>query len=202
VAFWVPGAALLLSSGYLVMLRRYALADARDRRELLRQASRTASPRVDLTPASEPAQAIHSTEIIERPQAPVSDLVASTESVDAAWRPQSMPLPTYVTAPAATAVPRVIDRAEADGWTAQRMVERAEASRLAAGIDAAPTDDGVWAEAIGRDDVFDREFFEAGVGRDGFAEAVEDEVELIVGERPRRRHASHDEADLRRAAGA
>jgi hypothetical protein len=203
VAVWAPGAALLLSAGYLVMLRRYALADARERREQLRQVTRTSSARVDLTPPVERATQNQPTVVLERAtasstdQAPVADA-----AVEGAWSPQSMPLPTYVTAPAATAVPRVIDRAEADGWTAQRMVERAEAARLASGIDASPADDAVWAEATSRDDVFDREFFEAGVARDGFAEVVEDEVELIVGDRPRRRHPSHDEADLRRASGA
>lgn len=208
VAVWVPAAALLLSAGYLVMLRRYALADARERREQLRQVSRVPMPSVDLTPAAPAPLSDHPTVVVERPgaqpaqgQVPM-DQVASDVSADVAWRPQTMPLPTYVTAPAATAVPRVIDRAQTDGWTAQRMVERVEAARLASGIDASPADDAVWVEATGRDDVFDREFFEAGVARDGFADVVEDEVELIVGERPRRRHPSHDQDDLRRAAGA
>jgi hypothetical protein len=203
VALWAPGAALLLSAGYLVMLRRYALADARERREQLRQVARQSTPKVDLSlPVERPSQN-QPTVVLERPTASSTEQVATVDpSVEGAWSPQSMPLPTYVTAPAATAVPRVIDRAEADGWTAQRMVERAEAARLASGIDASPADDAVWAEATSRDDVFDREFFEAGVSRDGFAEVVEDEVELIVGDRPRRRHPSHDEADLRRASGA
>jgi hypothetical protein len=128
-------------------------------------------------------------------------LELAEEATPSVWSPSAPPLPTYVTAPAATTVPRVIDRAASDGLSARRMVELAEASKLASGIDAAPMADDVWADAT-RDAVFDREFFESGVTRDGFAEVVDDEVEMIVADRPRRRHPSHDAAEAADAASA
>jgi hypothetical protein len=193
VGLWAPAVSLALGTGYLVMLRRYAIADAQARRHAERVANRPSAPSViDLTDAPRPEPSVG--ESVEAELAP-----AAADS--RVWSPSSPPLPTYVTAPAATTVPRVIDRAATDGLTASRMVELAEASKLASGIDAAPSTDEVWAEAT-RDAVFDREFFESGVARDGFAEVVEEEVEMIVGERPRRRHHSHDIADAADAASA
>jgi hypothetical protein len=136
------------------------------------------------------AGASRDTVVLDR--AALADASSASDERVRGWSPSTPPLPTYVTAPAATTVPRVIDRADAGGLTAQRMVELAEAARLASGIDAAPSDDAVWAEATDRDAVFDREFFESGLTRSGFDEALDDEVDLIVGERPRRRHPSHD----------
>lgn len=195
VMLWAPAFALALSAGYLVVLRRYALADARERREAQRHVRRSSdsarAPRqIDLSPQVPSTADVQPTVVLERP-----DPVATGREATAAasgWQPQSMPLPTYVTAPTATAFPRVIDRADAQGWTAQHMVARAEADRLASAAEVAPTQD-VWPRVTSPDDVFDREFFESGMERDGFAEVVVEEAELLDSERPRRRHASHDE---------
>ena len=84
------------------------------------------------------------------------------------WQPVPVPLPTYVTAPAATAVPRIIDLTHPGSWTTARMLEQveyeaAEAAyerRRAVGMDA----DGRTAAAppffeddIDLDEVYDRE---------------------------------------------
>jgi hypothetical protein len=197
VGLFAPVVALLVSGGYLVLLRRYALADARERRAAARVASRPFVSTIDVSapdvaPASAASTSARDTVVLDRGSIAEGLEAGTGQERPARWSPSSPPLPTYVTAPAATTVPRVIDRADAGGLTASRMVELAEASRLASGIDASPADDAVWAEATDRDAVFDREFFEAGVARDGFADAVDDEVEQIVAERPRRRHPSHD----------
>jgi hypothetical protein len=199
VGLYAPVVALVVSGGYLVMLRRYALADARERRAAARVASRPFVSAIDLTapaagsaPESQAATSARDTVVLDRGSIAEGLEAGAAQEGAARWSPSGPPLPTYVTAPAATTVPRVIDRADAGGLTASRMVELAEAARLASGIDASPADDAVWAEATDRDAVFDREFFEAGVARDGFADAVADEVEQIVAERPRRRHPSHD----------
>jgi hypothetical protein len=197
VGLFAPVVALLVSGGYLVLLRRYALADARERRAAARVASRPFGSTIEVStsgpaaPSAAPASA-RDTVVLDRRSIADGLEAGAEQERSARWSPSGPPLPTYVTAPAATTVPRVIDRDGSGGLTAQRMVELAEAARLASGIDASPADDAVWAEATDRDAVFDREFFEAGVARDGFAEAVDDEVEQIVGERPRRRHPSHD----------
>jgi hypothetical protein len=214
VGLWLPGAALLLSAGYLVLLRRHALADQQVERELARQIGRTPTSVVDVSDTAAPVESVTSkddtVQVVHADRAAVIDVVATEPAVaeEVAWRPSSPPLPTYVTAPAATRVPRVIDREGIGGLTAERMVELAEAARTAPGIDATPADDEVWSTATAepavadRDAVFDREWFETDIERDGFAEAVDDEVERIVGERPRRRHPSHDQYDDRRAFGA
>ncbi len=54
---------------------------------------------------------------------------APTVDVPAAWQPVRTPAPSYVLAPAATAVPRAIDAA--GGWTGSSMVNAAAAARTA-----------------------------------------------------------------------
>lgn len=219
VGIWLPGVALLLSAGYLVLLRREALADQRTQREASRQVSRPQRTAIDLTDSSVSGAGGRDAGAVAAELDAASVVTASVDAeVAAAWRPSSPPLPTYVTAPTATRVPRVIDRDGLSGLTAERMVELAEAARTPSGIDATPQDDEVWASATAeapavaapssdRDAVFDREWFETDIQHDGFADAVDDEAERIVGERPRRRHPSHDAVDgdsfdQRRAFGA
>jgi hypothetical protein len=47
---------------------------------------------------------------------------------DQAWTPVAAVVPTYVTAPPATSVPRAIDRAQAGAWDARQMLEHATAA--------------------------------------------------------------------------
>lgn len=76
----------------------------------------------------------------QAPAAPVSEPLAAPAQ-PASWQPVSTPVPSYVTAPAATAVPRAIDAA--GGWTGAAMVEaaRAMAEAPAAAV-AEPTGSG------------------------------------------------------------
>lgn len=58
---------------------------------------------------------------------------------DDAWDAVPATLPTYVSAPRATAVPREIDRAHAGEWTGEAMVETARAMRVRPTADPLPT---------------------------------------------------------------
>ncbi len=88
--------------------------------------------------------------------------------VEGGWEPVPVPLPTYVTAPTATAIPRIIDLTHPGSWTTARMLEQAEYEaaeaayqrRMAAGM----SEDGRTAAAppffeddIDLDQVYDRE---------------------------------------------
>lgn len=57
---------------------------------------------------------------------------------DDAWEAVPTTLPTYVSAPRATAVPREIDRAHAGEWTGEAMVETARAMRVRPTADPLP----------------------------------------------------------------
>lgn len=58
---------------------------------------------------------------------------------DDAWEAVPTTLPTYVSAPRATAVPREIDRAHAGEWTGEAMVETARAMRVRPTAEPLPT---------------------------------------------------------------
>jgi len=185
-----PLVALGLSAGYGLLLRRAALHDERVRRDQMRRAG---ARRIVVTKAATEAAGTTTDRLAGKPApvaaapavpaatpAPPVVARAAGQATDRAWQPQPMPLPTYVTAPPATAVPRRLDRDE--DWTAQRMLERAEAERLAAGIDASPPADDVWSEAtepapVPRDTVFDREWFE--VASDDAPEDADAEVDRV-----------------------
>lgn len=62
---------------------------------------------------------------------------------DDAWEAVPTTLPTYVSAPRATAVPREIDRAHAGEWTGEAMVETARAMRVRPTADPLPTHEDV-----------------------------------------------------------
>ncbi len=61
----------------------------------------------------------------------VDEALVGPELADDAWHAVPTTLPTYVTAPAATAVPRVIDRATPGGLSGAAMVEQARRTRQA-----------------------------------------------------------------------
>ena len=61
----------------------------------------------------------------QAPAAPTTDASTSIVGEPAGWQPVRTPAPSYVSAPAATAVPRAIDAF--GGWTGTAMVEAARA---------------------------------------------------------------------------
>ncbi len=54
----------------------------------------------------------------------------------ATWDPVQAPVPSYLRAPRATAVPREIDSTQNGPWTAERMLEQAAALRAGDDVDA------------------------------------------------------------------
>lgn len=76
------------------------------------------------------ARALAAARAARRPAERASDVVAQapaapTVEAPASWQPVRTPAPSYLSAPAATAVPRVIDAK--GGWTGSSMVEAARA---------------------------------------------------------------------------
>lgn len=59
----------------------------------------------------------------------------ATERHRETWDPVQAPVPSYLRAPKATAVPREIDSDENGPWTAERMLEQAAALRTSEDID-------------------------------------------------------------------
>lgn len=60
-----------------------------------------------------------------RPAVRVDSGIESASASAAGWSAQPLTLPTYVTAPAATAVPRRLDAASAGGWDRAQMLREA-----------------------------------------------------------------------------
>jgi hypothetical protein len=136
---WVMVLPTLLVGGFLVAARRQValaadLARRRERRATLAEAARAADARyagegiarrggraVDPAPApASPASA----------SAPVQ-VQASGDGLQAAsgsWNAVPTTLPTYVTAPRATRMPRVIDLTTPGSWNGAAMMEQARAS--------------------------------------------------------------------------
>ena len=76
------------------------------------------------------ARALTGARAVRRPASRVDDVVeqapaAPTVAGPASWQPVRTPAPSYLTAPAATAIPRLIDGN--GGWTGSAMVEAARA---------------------------------------------------------------------------
>ncbi len=60
-----------------------------------------------------------------RPAVRVDGGIETNSAASAGWSAQPLTLPTYVTAPAATAVPRKLDAASAGGWDRAQMLREA-----------------------------------------------------------------------------
>lgn len=118
-----------------------ALARTQVRRERDRVAI-AADPAVHTLPNTF-ARALAAARAARRPAERASDVVAQapaapTVEAPASWQPVRTPAPSYLSAPAATAVPRVIDAR--GGWTGSAMVEaaRAMAEQSEAIVEAMP----------------------------------------------------------------
>lgn len=192
VGLWVPLLAFAMAGGYLALMMASSASTRRQaeaqRRQQQRQGRRGG--------VVEAPTAWHETIVLGRladaaapgaaPEVGVGQQVA-----DSGWQPTSIPVPTYVTAPAASVLPREIDRRHAGAWDAQGMLDQAAAVRADAArsheIDARPTGDDVWTSATaasGDDAVFDREWFESDFDGTSAEQIAEDDA---VSYQPRRR---------------
>lgn len=112
----------------LAIVAFLAMARAQVQRERVRLSVSAAA-----APASLPntfARALAAARAARRPAERASDVVAQapaapTVEAPASWQPVRTPAPSYLSAPAATAVPRAIDAK--GGWTGSAMVEAARA---------------------------------------------------------------------------
>lgn len=104
----VLGAPILAITGFVVLARTQVRTSAGGR-----GSARIASPRVEgsSAPVARRAPGIHA---------------------DGTWDATQSPLPSYVTAPPASAVPRRIDTATPGAWTGSAMVERAQREKARA----------------------------------------------------------------------
>jgi hypothetical protein len=98
--------------------------------------SMTASVRSEARPASRPARTTRSAPAMKpaRAMAPVAEVEDDWETWNAwddedSWEAVPTTLPTYVTAPRASTVPRGIDKSRPGEWTGSAMVETAQAMR-------------------------------------------------------------------------
>lgn len=103
------------------------LARSQVRRERTRT---TAAPATAAVLPNTFARALAAARAARRPAERASDVVAQapaapTIEAPASWQPVRTPAPSYLSAPAATAVPRAIDAK--GGWTGSAMVEAARA---------------------------------------------------------------------------
>lgn len=119
VPFWTIGVPAALAVLYVLMVRRQIVAHRASVRAMeRRRVARHAAPAADV------------------------DADAETVLVDATWEAQPTPLPTYVSKPAATAVPRVIDQREG-AWSGSAMVAAAQEERRIARETVASAQQGV-----------------------------------------------------------
>jgi len=138
VPTWVLVIPVLLIVGFVVMARRQmaAAAEAKRRREIrnnLTEAARAAEAGYERAPRtsrragrdSEPAAYYgHDTVVAEHENVPMEHAATGTDS----WNAVPTTLPTYVTAPRATKVPRVIDLRSPGAWSGAEMVKQARES--------------------------------------------------------------------------
>lgn len=138
-------APLALVLGFLVVARRQVsrAADIRarqQRRTALAEAARAADERyaTGATTARRGGRAVDPAPVSDRRAELQADApyVAST-GTDGAWHAVPTTLPTYVTAPRATKMPRVIDLTHPGAWTGAAMVEQARST-----LAAEPVSDG------------------------------------------------------------
>lgn len=99
-------------------------------------AAMTASARTSARPASRSTSRPSRVSADEAPARPTAAAQADDDwenwnawDDDDSWEPVPTTLPTYVSAPRASAVPRGIDRAHEGEWTGEAMVETAQAMR-------------------------------------------------------------------------
>ena len=130
IATMIGASVLTLVAPAALILGFLTLARSQVRRERERSASADSSATPAVAPLNTFARALAAARSARRPversinemeQAPA----APTVDTPASWQPVRTPAPTYVSAPAATAVPRAIDAA--GGWTGSAMVEAARA---------------------------------------------------------------------------
>ncbi len=133
---WLIVLPFVLVGAFLVAARRQValaadLARRRERRATLAEAARVADARY----AGGPALARRGGRVVEPAPAPaVAAPIYAAAVVDEAlaaagsWHAVPTTLPTYVTAPRATRMPRVIDLTTPGAWTGAAMVEQARAS--------------------------------------------------------------------------
>ncbi len=158
IPMWTIAVPATLVIAFFVTARRQVartenLRRRRDRRSTLAEAARAAEARygaaeglarrggrmVDPAPMAEPAR--------------VAEPVAAPAAVrDDAWHPVPTTLPTYVTAPRATRMPRVIDLTTPGSWSGAAMVAQARETLAT--------------ESTGGDDGMRVETFEIAVPRD------------------------------------
>lgn len=139
----VPRVSLLLPValivGFLVVARRQVALAAdlkrrRARRTALTDAARAAHVRYDSSQqlARRGGRAVEAAPQRRAPEAPVAAPAAETVAPAASsWSAVPTTLPTYVTAPRATRVPRVIDLTTPGSWSGAAMVEQARQSLAA-----------------------------------------------------------------------
>ena len=137
----VPMATLLVPSalvlGFLVVARRQVAlaADMRRRqlrRETLADAAREAETRYAGGSARRGGRAVDPAPVRrEQPAAVPAARMAEPVVVEGSWSAVPTTLPTYVTAPRATRVPRVIDLTTPGSWSGAAMVEKARESLAA-----------------------------------------------------------------------
>ena len=99
---------------------------ARKARVVDQPGDRRATPR---SKVAYPAQHIDSLPEVRRSEALNSDSLTISEGDPNGWAPVSAPLPTYVTAPRASRVPRVIDLTHTGEWGGDAMVNEARRVR-------------------------------------------------------------------------
>ncbi len=136
-------APLALVLGFLVVARRQVTraADIRvrqERRTALAEAARAADERytTGATAARRGGRAMDPAPMSDRRGELQADApyVAAT-GTDDAWHAVPTTLPTYVTAPRATKMPRVIDLTHPGAWTGAAMVEQARSTLAAEPVD-------------------------------------------------------------------
>jgi len=121
---WFPLLPAALLGGFGVVSRRQAaLAEERERRE-----RRAEAPRQREAERQERRQAPQR-RYSAAPATAGADLPEARrterDAVTSGWEPVSAPLPTYVSAPRASRVPRVIDLTHTGEWDGQAMVDEA-----------------------------------------------------------------------------
>ena len=136
---WVVMLPAGLVVGFLVVARRQvALADdiarRRERRATLADAARAAEARYAAgAGARRGGRAVDPAPVAVPHRIVASELLAvdHEDAADGAWHAVPTTLPTYVTAPRATRMPRVLDLTHPGSWTGAVMVEQARDTRAA-----------------------------------------------------------------------